>query len=191
LKLTKESGTNQALKLGRTPGASKKQRKIVVLINQTLKLARAPGANRKKRDTISNEKGEIIDINGRLVVPQVKIKEILEENHDHMLAGHLGIAKTISSIKRQYTWKGMKKDVVARVTSCILCARRKEIGTTKAPLQPLPPVYEIWERIAMDVVGKQERLPIHISNIRLCKPVCDNNTDEGSDSKNCSQMLSS
>ena len=124
MKLTKESGTNQALKLGRTPGASKKQRKIVVLINQTLKLARAPGANRKKRDTISNEKGEIIDINGRLVVPQVKIKEILEENHDHMLAGHLGIAKTIARIKRQYTWKGMKKDGNTRYQLYTMCTKK-------------------------------------------------------------------
>ncbi len=100
-----------------------------------------------------NEKGEIIDINKRLIVPRVKVKEILIENHDHMLAGHLGIAKTIARIKRHYIWKGLKRDVVIHVTSCILCAKRKEIGATKAPLQPLPPVYEIWERIAMDIVG--------------------------------------
>ena len=100
-----------------------------------------------------NEKGEIIDINNRLIVPRVKVKDVLIENHDHMLAGHLGIAKTIARIKRHYIWKGLKKDVVVHVTSCILCARRKAIGTTKAPLQPLPPVYEIWERIAMDIVG--------------------------------------
>ena len=100
-----------------------------------------------------NEKGEIIDINKRLIVPRVKVKEVLIENHDHMLAGHLGIAKTIARIKRHYIWKGLKRDVVIHVTSCILCARRKAIGATKAPLQPLPPVYEIWERIAIDIVG--------------------------------------
>ena len=100
-----------------------------------------------------NEKSEIIDINNRLIVPRVKVKEVLIENHDHMLAGHLGIAKTIARIKRHYIWKGLKRDVVIHVTSCILCARRKAIGATKAPLQPLPPVYEIWERIAMDIVG--------------------------------------
>ena len=100
-----------------------------------------------------NEKGEIIDINNRLIVPREKVKDVLIENHDHMLAGHLGIAKTIARIKRHYIWKGLKRDVVVHVTSCILCARRKAIGTTKAPLQPLPPVYEIWERIAMDIVG--------------------------------------
>jgi hypothetical protein len=36
-----------------------------------------------------NEKGEIIDVNKRLIVPRIKVKEILIENHDHMLAGHL------------------------------------------------------------------------------------------------------
>ena len=70
-----------------------------------------------------------------------------------MLAGHLGIAKTKARIKRHYIWKGLKRDVVIHVTSCILCARRKAIGATKASLQPLPPVYEVWERIAIDIVG--------------------------------------
>jgi hypothetical protein len=74
-----------------------------------------------------------------------------------MLAGHLGIAKTIARIKRDI-WKGLKRDVVIHVTSCILCARRKAIGATKAPLQQLPPVYEIWERIAVDPYEKVEKV---------------------------------
>ena len=97
-------------------------------------------SEKTKRYTF-NEKGEIIDINKRFIVPQLKVKEILIENHDHLLTGHLGIAKTIARIKRHYIWKGLKKDVVAHVTSSILCARRKAIGATKAPLQPLSPVY--------------------------------------------------
>ena len=56
-------------------------------------------------------------------------------------------------IIRQYNWRGLKQDVVTHVISCIVCARRKAIGASKAPLQPLPPVYEIWERIPMDIVG--------------------------------------
>ena len=58
-------------------------------------------SEKTKRYTF-NEKGEIIDINKRLIVPQLKVKEILIENHDHILAGHLGIAKTIARIKRHY-----------------------------------------------------------------------------------------
>jgi transposase InsO family protein len=106
-----------------------------------------------------NDKGEIIDLHNRLIVPLVKVKEIIEANHDHMLAGHLGIAKTLARIKRQYKWPQMKQHVVLHVNSCLLCARRKSFGTTKAPLKPLPPVESVWERIAMDVVG-----PIQESN---------------------------
>jgi transposase InsO family protein len=53
----------------------------------------------------------------------------------------------------------MKQHVVLHVNSCLICARRKSFGDTKAPLQPLPPVVAVWERIAMDVVG-----PIQESN---------------------------
>ncbi|KAI9560556.1 hypothetical protein GHT06_011499 [Daphnia sinensis] len=100
-----------------------------------------------------NEKGELSDKYERLVVPRIKVKEIMEENHDHMLAGHLGIAKTLARIQRQFTWPNMRTDVTTYVNSCLKCARRKSFGTSKAPLQPLPPVYRVWERIAMDVVG--------------------------------------
>ncbi|KAI9549992.1 hypothetical protein GHT06_007060 [Daphnia sinensis] len=100
-----------------------------------------------------NEKGELSDKYERLVVPRIKVKEIMEENHDHMLAGHLGIAKTLARIQRQFTWPNMRTDVTTYVNSCLKGARRKSFGTSKAPLQPLPPVDRVWERIAMDVVG--------------------------------------
>jgi hypothetical protein len=38
----------------------------------------------------------------KIVVPKEKIEEILKMNHDHMLVGHLGIAKSLARIKRQY-----------------------------------------------------------------------------------------
>jgi transposase InsO family protein len=111
------------------------------------------GDHTKNKRYRCNENGEIIDINNRLIVPLVKVKEVLEENHDHMLAGHLGIAKTLAKIKRQYKWPQMKQHVVLHVNSCLICARRKSFGGTKAPLQPVPPVVAVWERIEMDVVG--------------------------------------
>ena len=97
--------------------------------------------------------GELIDKHGRLVVPANRIKEILEMNHDHMLAGHLGIAKTLSRLQRQYVWPGMRKDVETHINSCLICARRKAYGQRKAPLHPIPPADKVWERIAMDIVG--------------------------------------
>jgi transposase InsO family protein len=70
-----------------------------------------------------------------------------------MLAGHLGIAKSLARIKRQYLWPGLGNDVKAYVSNCITCAKRKAYGSIKAPLKPLPPVTKVWEQIAMDIVG--------------------------------------
>jgi hypothetical protein len=36
----------------------------------------------------------MINVNKRLIVLQVEVKGILIKDHDHMLAGHLSIAKT-------------------------------------------------------------------------------------------------
>ena len=100
-----------------------------------------------------NDQGELINTDGSLIVPQIKVKEIIMENHDYMLAGHLGIAKTIARISRQYWWPRMREDVTAHINGCLKCARRKSFGTSKAPLQSMPIVNRVWERIAMDVVG--------------------------------------
>ncbi|KZR96337.1 Uncharacterized protein APZ42_009381, partial [Daphnia magna] len=99
-----------------------------------------------------NEKQELIDRYGRIVVPIVKIREIMEENHDHILARHLGITKTLARLQRQYSWPNMRSDDTAYVNCCLKCARRKAFDTSKAPLQPFPPIDRVWERIAMDVV---------------------------------------
>ncbi|XP_057374828.1 uncharacterized protein LOC130695755 [Daphnia carinata] len=48
---------------------------------------------------------------------------------------------------------GYRPDVTTHVNSCLRCARRKASGATIAPLQPLPPVDRVWQRIAMDIVG--------------------------------------
>lgn len=89
----------------------------------------------------------------RVFVPEEHRKEILKLNHDHKLAGHLGIAKTLARIKRQYTWPNLREDVTTYVTNCLPCALRKPYGSFRAPLNPLPPVQFVWERIAMDIVG--------------------------------------
>ena len=106
-----------------------------------------------KQEFHFDKEGLLVTSEGKLVVPEAKRKEILKMNHDHMLAGHLGIAKSTMRIKRQYFWPGLNTDVKTYVTNCIVCAKRKAYGTTKAPLKPIPPVQKVWEQIAMDIVG--------------------------------------
>ncbi len=100
-----------------------------------------------------SETNELLDKEHRLVVPVMKRKEVMELNHDHMLAGHLGIAKTIARIRKQFTWPNLKDEVTAYVNGCLTCARRKSYGASKAPLCPMPLVNRVWEKIAMDIVG--------------------------------------
>jgi Integrase zinc binding domain len=64
-----------------------------------------------------DNEGILIRNEGKILVPKEKIREILELNHDHMLAGHLGIAKTLVRVKRQFVWHGLGKDVTEYVNN--------------------------------------------------------------------------
>jgi hypothetical protein len=46
--------------------------------------------------------GLLVTYDGKIVVPKEKVEDILKMNHGHMLAGHLGVAKSLARIKRQY-----------------------------------------------------------------------------------------
>ena len=51
---------------------------------------------------IMPETGILAGIRGKFVVPKSKVDEILQMNHDHMISGHLGSAKTLAKVRRQY-----------------------------------------------------------------------------------------
>ena len=99
------------------------------------------------------ETGILADKEGRLVVPKLEIDEILKMNHDHMLSGHLGSAKTLARVRRQYVWPGMGKDVKTYVKNCLTCAKRKDYGSSKAQLKPIALIHRVWDLIAMYIVG--------------------------------------
>ncbi|UYV66656.1 hypothetical protein LAZ67_4002457 [Cordylochernes scorpioides] len=89
-----------------------------------------------------------------LVVPKKRRKEIMSEFHNHMLNGHLGVARTTYRLKNKYHWPSMLKDVSEFVKTCHLCQSRK--GSNHLPsglLQPIPPANYPFERIGIDFVG--------------------------------------
>ncbi|UYV68140.1 hypothetical protein LAZ67_5003163, partial [Cordylochernes scorpioides] len=89
-----------------------------------------------------------------LVVPKKRRKEIMSEFHNHMLNGHLGVARTTYRLKNKYHWPSMLKDVSEFVKTCHLCQSRK--GSNQSPsglLQPIPPANYPFERIGIDFVG--------------------------------------
>ncbi|UYV65984.1 K02A2.6-like [Cordylochernes scorpioides] len=81
-------------------------------------------------------------------------KEIMSEFHNHMLNGHLGVARPTHRLKNKYYWPFTVKDVSEFVKTCHLCQSRK--GSNKSPsglLQPNPPANYPFERIGIDFVG--------------------------------------
>ena len=61
----------------------------------------------------------------KLLVPARLRKDILQLCHDSTLAGHLGIKKTLSRIRRRFHWPGLKRDVKVHIEACPTCALSK------------------------------------------------------------------
>jgi hypothetical protein len=123
-------------------------------------------ATRKTQDQFRmDENGliyEIRDIKPRLCIPDYDSlrSEILRDNHDSKIAGHLGTEKTIEAIKRKYYWPRLGRTVKTYVLSCDACQRNKPQQRRPAGLlQPLPVPEGRWENIAMDYIVQLPRTP--------------------------------
>ena len=64
---------------------------------------------------------------GRACVPVVDDlrKMIMEEAHCSAYAMHLGSTKMYHTIKENYCWSGMKRDVAEFVARCLVCQQMK------------------------------------------------------------------
>ena len=59
--------------------------------------------------------------------------------HNVPYAGHPGYQKTIATIKRQYYWPSMKKEVVEFIAKCLECQKVKvEHRHPTGLIHPLP-----------------------------------------------------
>ena len=78
---------------------------------------------------------------------------ILTEHHDAPYSGHLGIKKTLSSLKRFFFWPGMKGDVTLYINSCDSCQRNKPVNQAPAgKLQSLPIATRRWQQVSLDLI---------------------------------------
>jgi hypothetical protein len=93
--------------------------------------------------------------NSRIYIPEGKMRlYLLSDYHDSKLAGHLGTAKTLASLGRDYYWPGLARDVKDYVRSCNSCQRNKsDINSNRGLLQPLPIPPQRWHTVAMDFAG--------------------------------------
>jgi hypothetical protein len=93
--------------------------------------------------------------NGLVYIPQndeIKV-QILKSCHDSFTAGHLGQAKTLELVTRDYHWPGMRQFINEYIKSCDTCSRNKTPRQTPhGPLHPLPIPPAPWSSVSMDFI---------------------------------------
>jgi hypothetical protein len=78
---------------------------------------------------------------------------VLKEMHDVPYAGHPGYQKTITTVRSQFFWLGMKKYVVDYIARCMECHKVKaEHRHPVGLLQPFSILEKKWEMITMDFI---------------------------------------
>ena len=90
---------------------------------------------------------------GRVCVPDVGDlrKLIMEEAQCSTYAMHLGSTKIYHTIKENYWWLGMKRNIASFVARCLVCQQvNAEHQRPSRTLQPLPIPEWKWEHITMD-----------------------------------------
>ena len=86
----------------------------------------------------------------QIVVPDVLKDTIMRETHG---LGHLGIKKTLDTIKTKFYWPGYEKDVEDWVKQCSECQKHKgPQPALPAPMGTITATYP-FEKISWDIMG--------------------------------------
>jgi transposase InsO family protein len=104
----------------------------------------------------------------KLVVPAAAVPMVFSYFHDSPLGGHLGVRKIINKIRDQFIWKGMDKDIRARVRACNTCALSKPAQNTQLGLLASEVAQRPMQKIFIDYVGKFPRSKAGHTAILVC-----------------------
>ncbi len=88
----------------------------------------------------------------RFYVPKGKMRDIiLKECHDGLLAGHGGVKRTTTFLKKFYYWPNLKDSAKEYVKTCLSCQQNQTLNKKQVGLsQPLPIPKGSWESVSMD-----------------------------------------
>lgn len=80
-------------------------------------------------------------------------QDILYWHHDVPWCAHLGMAKTMELVKRQFYWPAMDKDIRNYIASCYKCqANKPDRRPAQVPLTPLIPPDACWRVLGVDLI---------------------------------------
>lgn len=137
---------------------------LIEILEDSSKIKGTPALRRKVHNysLINNvlyKKNAALSGNDHLLcIPSHMKYDILFSNHSEPLAGHLGVAKTINRINKNYYWDGLRKDVIKFVRGCPDCQARKGLENKK-PLGLLKPIKvgKPFDMIGVDLLGPFRR----------------------------------
>ena len=94
---------------------------------------------------------------GKILVPRRQEIDVLSRYHDSPAAGHCGISRTVSLVKRNYVFKGMRRKVGAYVRTCDVCQRGKaDTNLLRGKMGHLEIPVRKWESVSVDFVSLPE-----------------------------------
>jgi len=105
--------------------------------------------------SLSAENPRLLLCEGLIYVPDYNDLRLLITRvfHDHQLAGHPGVTKTIKNIRRRYWWPQLNAFVKNYIATCPECKRAKSIRHKPyGPLRFLPIPERPWNSISMDFI---------------------------------------
>ncbi len=107
----------------------------------------------------SVDESDILRLDNCIYVPDsedLRLR-VLQNNHNHILAGHFGQNWTLELVRQSYTWPQMHEYVCHYVKSCMVCGRNKTPRHRPyGLLKPLLVLEHPWDSISMDFI---EQLP--------------------------------
>jgi transposase InsO family protein len=104
----------------------------------------------------------------KLVAPESAKAMIFAYFHDSPLGGHLGVAKTTRKIRDQFVWKGMDKEIRAKVRECHTCSFSKPAQNTRLGFLANEVSQRRMQKLFIDFVGKFPRSKAGNTAILVC-----------------------
>ena len=94
---------------------------------------------------------DIIEINGKIVVPTSLRKRILHWYHDQLM--HPGITRMVKTIRQHFTWPKLEDDVQKLCKTCRTCQLTKKTKKKYGHLPPKEAEVIPWDTLCIDLIG--------------------------------------
>ena len=100
--------------------------------------------------------GQPLSIDEKTYISGREIRgRVIKSRHNAVVAGHLGIEKTLELMACDYTWVGMGRDVELYVKGCLVCQRMKgHHGKRSGYLKTLEVAEKPWQHLSMDFIDQ-------------------------------------